>query len=134
MHRDIGSFYATVLECARAMGGVAKAEQDADDDTNDTQKQDNLTEASGEGKDGTDVEKQNPTDLKTLMEKIETKAKTLSIPITLVRELADKAQKELETAKTYFVYDGCTTQHVRIALELSRLWDIVARFCPGEAE
>lgn len=43
------------------------------------------------------------------MEKIEAKAKTLSIPITLVRELADKAQKELETAKTYFVYDGCTT-------------------------
>lgn len=23
---------------------------------------------------------------------------------------------------------------MRIALELSRLWDIVARFCPGEAE
>lgn len=29
VHRDIGSFYATVLECARAMGGVARAEQDA---------------------------------------------------------------------------------------------------------
>lgn len=28
VHRDLGSFYATVLECARAMGGVTKSDSD----------------------------------------------------------------------------------------------------------
>lgn len=117
------------------MGGVAKVDEDDDSgNKDDTSKEKTSTEASEKEQNNKDVKQQCPTNLETLMVQIEAKVNTLSIPIKLIRELADKAQTELETAKTYFVYDGCTTQHVRIALELSRLWDVVSRFCPGEAE